>query len=123
MEPVLAVVVGALFAASVYLVLRANLLELVIGTILMTTAVNLLIFAAGRLTRGTPPLVPEGAAVPEAPWANPLSQAMILTAIVIGFGMIVFMLTLAYRAHQETGEADPDAMEAALPPETDEPPG
>ena len=108
MEPVLAVVVGALFAASVYLVLRANLLELVIGTILMTTAVNLLIFAAGRLTRGTPPLVPEGAAVPEAPWANPLSQAMILTAIVIGFGLFVFTLVLVYRAYQAMGSTDPD---------------
>lgn len=121
MEPVLAVVVGALIAASVYLVLRANLLELVIGTILMTTAVNLLIFAAGRLTRANPPLVPEGAEAPVAPYANPLAQAMILTAIVIGFGMAVFLLTLAYRAHQATGATDPDEMDAAVPDEPDEP--
>lgn len=120
MEPVLAIVVGALVAASIYVLLRPNLLELAIGMILMSTAINLLIFTAGRLTRGNPPILPPGAEAPEPPYANPLSQAMILTVIVIGFGLIVFLLTLTYRAYQALGEADPDAMDAAPPSETGE---
>ncbi len=108
MEPVLAIVVGAIFAAGVYLVLRPNMIWLIFGLLLLSSAVNLLIFTAGRLSRGVPPLIPADPEISAPTFANPLSQAMILTAIVIGFGLFVFTLVLVYRAYQAMGSTDPD---------------
>lgn len=115
MEGPLALVVGTLFGAGIYALLRRNLVRLVFGLILLTSAVNLLIFTVGGLVPASPPIVPPGATRPEPPFAPPLPQAMILTAIVIGFGLVVFTLVLAYRAYQAIGEPDADRMTAALP--------
>lgn len=111
MESVLAVVVGALFAAGVYLMLRPNILKLVLGIVVMSSGANLLIFVGGRLVRGHPPIVRPGEVAPVEPFANPLPQAMILTAIVISFGLVVFTLVLVYRAYQVTGTMSGDDME------------
>lgn len=111
MESVLAVVVGVLFAAGVYLMLRPNVLKLVLGLVLLGSGVNLLIFVGGRLVRGHPPLIRPGEVEPAEPFANPLPQAMILTAIVISFGLVAFTLVLVYRAYQVTGTMSGDAME------------
>lgn len=122
METILAFVVGALFAASVYLMLQRNLLKLVFGVVLLSNAANLLIFTLGRLTRTRPPLIEPDAVVPVAPFANPLPQALILTAIVISFGLLAFALVLVYRSYQEIGTVDSDRMldvsdeEFRLPP-------
>lgn len=116
METLLAFVVGGLVAAGVYLILSRNLVRLIIGVALLSNAVNLTLFTAGRLTRANPPLIPTGAEVPESPFANPLPQALILTAIVIGFGLLAFTLVLIYRANQELGTVDPDEMRLAEPP-------
>ena len=97
MELILAMVSGVLFATSFYLLLRRNLLRFIIGLIIMGNAVNLLIFVMGRLTRGQPPVIPYGMDVPPEPYANPLPQALILTAIVISFGLLAFTLVLVYR--------------------------
>ncbi|WP_114394350.1 Na+/H+ antiporter subunit C [Oleisolibacter albus] len=118
MEIVLAFTVGALVAGSVYLLLSRNLLRLLFGVILLSNAVNLSIFLVGGLTFGAPPLIAEGRSVLEAPYANPLPQALILTAIVIGFGLLAFSLVLVYRGHQEIGTLDGDALRLAEPPET-----
>jgi multicomponent Na+:H+ antiporter subunit C len=116
METLLAFVVGGLFAAGIYLVLRRNLVRLIIGIALISNAANLTMFTAGRLTRGQPPLIPAGAERPEGLFANPLPQALILTAIVIGFGLLAFTLVLVYRASQELDTLDPDEMRVAEPP-------
>jgi multicomponent Na+:H+ antiporter subunit C len=110
METVLAFVVGALFAGSVYLMLSRSLVKFVFGLVLISNAANLLIFASGRLTLGEPPLVPEGLQTPGEAVANALPQALILTAIVISFGLLAFALVLAYRANQELGTVDTDKL-------------
>ena len=92
-----AALVGVMVAAGVYLMLRRNLVRLVIGFIIVSNAVNLLIFGMGRLTRAEAPFIPDGSKYPPEGIANPLSQALILTAIVIGFGMLSFALVLLYR--------------------------
>lgn len=108
MELITALVAGALLAASFYLLMRRNLLRFVIGLIILGNAVNLVIFTMGRLTRAEPPVIPHGAKVPTGPYANPLPQALILTAIVISFGLLAFTLVLVYRnfAANETIESD-----------------
>ncbi len=110
METILAVVVGGLFAGAVYLMLRRNLLKFIFGFVLMSNAVNLLIFTAGRLTRASAPVVPSGAEAPLEAVANPLPQALVLTAIVIGFGFTAFSLVLLYRSYQATGTVDTDIL-------------
>jgi multicomponent Na+:H+ antiporter subunit C len=109
-ETVLAFVIGALYCAAIYMVLRRNVLRLVIGLALLAHATNLLIFTTAGLSRGRAPLVPEGAEVPAGAVADPLAQAFILTAIVISFGLLVFVVVLLYRAYQEVGSPDVDDM-------------
>ena len=113
MEQVLALLVGILVAASVYLMLARNILRFVFGLVLLGNAANLTIFAAGGLTRTRPPLVPEGLAVPPELVANALPQALILTAIVIGFGLLAFALALVFRGYQVIGTLDSYAMRDA----------
>ncbi len=110
MTTVLAVVIGGLYAVSVYLILRRNLAKLILGLALLTNAANLLIFTVGGLTRARPPLVPEGESQPTSVIADPLPQALILTAIVIGFGVLAFAMVLAYRASQAVDSDDLDEM-------------
>ncbi len=112
MEPVLAIVVGGLYSAGFYLMLRRSIVKLIIGLALLSNAANLLIFTAGGLTRARAPLVPEGDLQPLQPFADPLPQAVILTAIVIGFGVLAFAMVLAYRAYQTVGTDDLDNMKA-----------
>ena len=94
MESVVAVLVGVLFAGSVYLMLSRNLVRFVFGLVLIGNAANLAIFASGRLTRAEPPLIPDGLEAPVADVANALPQALILTSIVISFAVSSFLLTL-----------------------------
>jgi multicomponent Na+:H+ antiporter subunit C len=109
-ETVLAFVIGGLYAAGLYLMLRRNLTKIIIGLAILTNAANLLIFTSGGLTRGRPPLIASEPERAVGPVADPLPQAMILTAIVIGFGFLAFALVLAYRAYQTVGTDDLDAM-------------
>jgi multicomponent Na+:H+ antiporter subunit C len=111
-EPILAVVVGALYSAGFYLMLRRSIVKIIIGLALLSNAANLLIFTAGGLVRSRPPLVPHDATEMTAPFADPLPQALILTAIVIGFGVLAFAMVLAYRAYQTVGTDDVDNLKA-----------
>lgn len=97
MEILLAVVIGALYAIAAYLLLRRRLAQVVMGIGILGNALNLLIFSLGGLERGRPPIVPPGADTPVLPVADPLPQALILTAIVIGFGVLAYVLVLAKR--------------------------
>ena len=112
METWLGLAIGTLYACGLYLLMRRSLVKLVIGLALLGHAANLLIFTVGRLTRGYAPLVAEGAQAPPQPFADPLPQALILTAIVIGFGLQAFALVLFRRAYVSVGAEDLDAMKA-----------
>lgn len=87
--------IGILTACGVYLLLRAHTYPVVLGLTLLSYAVNLFLFASGRLRLQAPPLILPGASA----FTDPLPQALVLTAIVIGFGMTAFLLVLAVRAH------------------------
>jgi multicomponent Na+:H+ antiporter subunit C len=110
METLLAFVIGGLYAAGLYLMMRRSIVKLILGLVLLGHAANLLIFTVGRLTRGQPPIVMPGAAAPAQPFADPLPQALILTAIVIGFGVQAFAIVLLKRAYQAVGSHDLDEM-------------
>lgn len=110
METLLAVVVGALYAAGLYMMLRRSLVKLIIGLGLLSNGANLLIFTVGRLTRDRAPFVPQGAGSPAPPFVDPLPQALILTAIVISFGVLGFAVVLFHRAYQAIGTDDLDEM-------------
>jgi multicomponent Na+:H+ antiporter subunit C len=112
MQLLLSIVIGGLFAAALYLMLRRSIVKLVIGLGLIGHAVHLLIFTVSGLTRGRPPLVPEGAELPPGAVADPLPQALILTAIVISFGVLAFAVVLIQRAYQTVGTDDLDQMQA-----------
>jgi multicomponent K+:H+ antiporter subunit C len=98
MELLLASAIGLLSAGGVYLCLRARTFAVVLGLTLLSYAVNLFIFAAGGVRIGQPPIV--GAAID---MTDPLPQALVLTAIVIGFAMTAYLVVLAMRARAETG--------------------
>jgi multicomponent Na+:H+ antiporter subunit C len=114
-EILLPVTVGCLVAAAIYLMLSGNLLRFLFGLTLVSNGANLLIFASGRLYGGQPPLVPEGAKAPVGQVANALPQALVLTAIVIGFGLFAFSLVLAMRAWSELDTLQTSGMRVAEP--------
>ena len=107
MEILLALASGVLYASGIYLMLRRRLAQLIIGLALLSNGTNLLIFAAGGLTRGRPPVIADGTVL-QPPYADPVPQALVLTAIVIGFGLLAFSLVLAHRVHASAGTDDVD---------------
>ena len=97
-----AAVVAVLFATSIYLMLSRNTQRIAIGFIILSNGVNLLVLSSAGLPDGAvPPLVAEGAE--GLAYADPLPQAFILTAIVIGLGTAAFLLAMAAKAHLEMG--------------------
>src|SRR6218665_676736 len=115
MDYVLAALVGCFVALGVYLLLSRSVIRMLLGMVVLGNGVNLLIFTAGRLTRGIAPIVPPGLDRPDGAFANPLPQALILTAIVIGFAMFSFLLVLAYRAYRAMETDDTERMRLAEP--------
>lgn len=111
MELLMAYIIGILFGCAIYMMLRRSIVKLVIGLMILSNAANLLIFTVAGLTRGAPPLIPANAGgVVEGAVADPLAQALILTAIVIAFGVLAFAVVLIHRAHQVIGTDDLDQM-------------
>lgn len=110
MESVFAIVVGGLYATGLYLMVRRSIVKTIFGLALLGNGANLLIFTVGRLTAGRPPYIPKGALEATPPVADPLPQALILTAIVIGFGVQAFALVLIKRVYQTVGSDDLDQM-------------
>lgn len=106
MEIVMSIVAGILFMAATYLMLSRSLLRIIIGTGLLSHGAHLLLLTMGGLKRGAAPLLGEKA----SSYADALPQALILTAIVISFGVTSFLLVLAYRAYQELGTDDMDKL-------------
>ncbi|HSK41261.1 MAG TPA: Na+/H+ antiporter subunit C [Arenibaculum sp.] len=105
MELLFASGIGVLTAAGVYLTLRGQTFPVIIGLSFLTYAVNLFLFAMGRLVIDRPPIIDAGA----PGYADPLPQALVLTAIVISFGMTALIVVLALRGFLETGT---DAVQA-----------
>ncbi len=99
MEAVVALGIGVLTGAGVYLMLRGRTFPVVAGLMLLSYAVNLLIFATGRLHLDAPPLIEKGVTT----YADPIPQALVLTAIVIGFAMTAFVLVLSIVARHDLG--------------------
>ena len=122
MDYVLAALVGLFIAIGTYLLLSRSVIRMLIGLTIFGNGVLLTIFAAGRLTREIAPIVPPGMDVPEGTIANPLPQALILTAIVIGFSMFAFLLVLAFRAYQSLDADNTDTMRLAEPEGSPTPP-
>ncbi|ULR40367.1 MULTISPECIES: NADH-quinone oxidoreductase subunit K [Thermus] len=110
MMVLLAFLVGVLVGVGVYLVLQGSLARFLLGLALLSNAANLVVFLSPGLVRGHSPIIPLGAKVLEPPYADPLPQAMILTAIVIGLGVLAFAVVLAYRVHQVLGTDDLDEL-------------
>lgn len=110
MELVLPMVSGALVGLGLYMVLRRSITKLLIGLSLLSHGANLAIFSAGGLARGEAPLIPENATKLTPPYADPLPQALILTAIVISFGVLAFAITLVSRLYLEAGTENQDHL-------------
>ena len=108
----MSLVVGSLYAAGLYLMMRRSIVKMIIGLALLGHGSNLLIFTIGHLTRGAPPLVTGEAGAPAVPMADPLPQALILTAIVIGFGVLAFAVVLIRRAYHVVGTDDLDELQS-----------
>jgi multicomponent K+:H+ antiporter subunit C len=106
MESLIALAIGVLTGCGTYLVLRARTFPVVLGLTLLSYAVNLFLFASGRLSTGQPPVIGTGVS-----YADPLPQALVLTAIVIGFAMTAFVIMLSLRARGELGNDHVDGRE------------
>ncbi len=109
MELLVSLSIGVLIATGVYLTLRARTFPVVLGITLLAYGVNVFLFAMGRLTVGHPSVIVAGA---EA-YSDPLPQALVLTAIVIAFGMTSYLIVLALKARGELGNDHVDGLELA----------
>lgn len=107
MELVIALAIGVLFSVGVYLVLSKSLLRILLGTSLITHGVHLLLLTMAGLKTGAAPLLGEEADA----YVDPLPQALILTSIVISFGVTAFFIVLAYRTYRSTGTDDVEGSE------------
>lgn len=109
MEFLLALIIGLLYTGGLYLVMRKSFVKVIIGLILLGHAANLLIFLVGRISKGAPAFVSLDGLLKE-PFADPLPQALILTAIVIGFGVQAFAIVLFKKTYQSLNSDDLDDM-------------
>ena len=117
MSLLVALGIGALTGTGIWLMLRARTFDLILGLTLLSYAVNLFIFAMGRLKVAAPPILdPYLPPTPET-YADPLPQALVLTAIVIGFAMTAVLVALALRAYAQSRTEHVDG--ATVPPPAD----
>jgi multicomponent K+:H+ antiporter subunit C len=107
----LAIGIGVLAGAGIWLMLRARSFDVILGLTLLSYAVNLFIFSMGRLRVNAAPIIDAARAPTLTDYADPLPQALVLTAIVIGFAMTALLLVIALRARMETGTDQVDGVE------------
>ncbi|WP_275789614.1 Na+/H+ antiporter subunit C [Pararhizobium gei] len=122
MEPVFALLTGIFFTVAIYLLLSKMIIRMLLGVAILGNAVNLLLFTSGRILREVPPVIGAGLDVPAGPVANPLPQALILTAIVISFAFFAFLLVLSWRAYGTLKTDNTDEMRVAEPDDATPPP-
>jgi multicomponent K+:H+ antiporter subunit C len=111
MELMLSASVGLLTAVGLWLLLRARTFDAILGLTLLSYAVNVFIFLMERVRIGVPPIIDKRVAPTLANYADPLPQALVLTAIVISFGMTALLLVIALRTHAETGSDHVDGVD------------
>ncbi len=111
MELVLAIGIGVLTGSGVWLLLRPRTYQVIIGLSLIAYGVNLFIFSMGRLRTDAPPILSAGAAVDPAAYADPIPQALVLTAIVIGFATTALFLVVLLVSRGLTGSDHVDGRE------------
>ncbi|TFL15662.1 cation:proton antiporter [Pusillimonas caeni] len=114
MEPLYIVAIGVIAGVAAYLLMSRNVLRMVLGLLLLSNAANLSIFVAGRLSSSLPPLI-TGESTTIALSANPLPQALILTAVVISFSLVAFTVVLLHKADQHLHIVDTEEMREAEP--------
>ena len=106
MEILMSILIGFLFMAAIYLILSRSLLRIIIGTGLLSHGTHLLLLTMGGLNGKASPVLTDGV----TDYVDPLPQALILTAIVISFGVTAFSLVLAYRTYKELGTDNMELM-------------
>lgn len=111
MELLLASVIGILFTAGIWLVLRPRSFQVIMGLMLLSYAVNLLLFVSGQLWQDMPPIVSDSQAIDPALYADPVPQALVLTAIVIGFATTALYLVVLLASRGLTGTDHVDGNE------------
>ncbi len=122
MDVAIVFLTGIFFFVSIYLLMSRHIIRILLGAAILSNGVNLTIFTAGRITREVPPIIGSDAYVPVEGIANPLPQALVLTAIVIAFSFFAFLLVLVFRTYQELETDDTAEMREAEPPNEALPP-
>jgi multicomponent Na+:H+ antiporter subunit C len=107
--------VGFLMAAGIYLLLQKSLVRVVLGLTIISNTANLVLFSGGKFTTSKSPIIGPNSKILSVPFADPLPQALILTAIVIGFGVISFFLVLCYKAFETLDTDNVDEMRSTEP--------
>lgn len=107
MEAMISILIGVLTAGGVYLCLRSHTFPVVLGLTLLSYGVNLFLFMMGRLVIGKPPIISDDA----SSYADPIPQALVLTAIVISFAMTAYIIVLALKARNEMGNDHVDGRD------------
>jgi len=115
MEILLALIVASFTTGGIFLLLKARTFPVALGTILLAFAANLFLFSMGRLHINKPPILIDGV----TSYADPLPQALVLTAIVISFGMTAFLIVLSLRARYEFGSDHIEGIETKTKTETE----
>lgn len=110
MQISLAFLIAVLFGCGFYLIMRRSYLKVILGLMLLGHAANLLVFTSAGIVRGPAPLVPEGMTTAPPFGADPVPQALVLTAIVISFGVTAFALVLFRRAYDVLATDDMDEL-------------
>ncbi len=110
MELLLVLLVGVLYSAGIYMMLRRSMVKLLLGLLLLGNGANILIFLMGGLTKGKPPIIADAENTFSDVYADPVPQALILTAIVISFALTAFAIILLKRVYATTGSDDLDSL-------------
>lgn len=109
MEWLISISIGVLTATGVFLTLRARTFPVVLGLTLLAYAINIFLFTMGRLNSGLPAVINDA----QTQYTDPLPQALVLTAIVIAFGMTAFLIVLALKARSQLGNDHVDGLHLA----------
>lgn len=110
MELLLVLLVGVLYSSGIFLMLRRSMVKLLLGLLLIGNGANILIFLMGGLTKGKPPIIGENETTFTDAYADPVPQALILTAIVISFALTAFAIILLKKVYATTGSDDLDSL-------------
>lgn len=110
MELLLVFLIGLLYASGIYLMFRKSMVKLLLGLLLLGNGANMLIFLMGDLVKGAPPIIDKASSMFTGAYADPVPQSLILTAIVISFGLQSFAIILLKKVYGITGSDDLDSL-------------